>query len=235
VGELLVLWDVDYTLLNAAGLGNRLYRAVFKDMFGRELTVVAGKAGRTDRAILADTLALAGVAEPRAQVDAFMTALGELASSLDGSGRPEAGALSAVRALPGAAAAITALAAAGARQSVLTGNIRALAALKLGAAGLGELLDLEVGAYGDVDEDRSALVPVARRAARAGYGTDFSGPLTVLVGDTPLDVAAALATGARVVGVATGSFTAAELAEAGAHVVLPDLTDTARVLAAVSS
>jgi phosphoglycolate phosphatase-like HAD superfamily hydrolase len=239
VGGLLVLWDVDYTLLNAAGLGNRLYQAVFQDMFGRELEVVAGKAGRTDRAILADTLALAGVAEPRAQVDAFMTALGELASSLDGSARPEAGALSEVRALPGAAAAITTLAGAGARQSVLTGNIRALAALKLGAAGLGaaglgEFLDLDVGAYGDVDEDRSALVPVARRAARAAYGTDFAGPLTVLVGDTPLDVAAALATGARVVGVATGSFTAAELAGAGAHVVLPDLTDAARVLAAVS-
>jgi phosphoglycolate phosphatase-like HAD superfamily hydrolase len=227
VAELLVLWDVDYTLLNAAGLGNRLYRAVFKDMFGRELEVVAGKAGRTDRAILADTLALAGVAEPRARVDAFMTALGQLSASLEAAALPE------VQALPGAAAAITAVAGTGARQSVLTGNIRALAALKLGAAGLGEFLDLEVGAYGDVDEDRSALVPVARRAARAAYGTGFGGPLTVLIGDTPLDVAAALATGARVVGVATGSFTAAELAEAGAHVVLPDLTGTAQVLAAV--
>ena len=49
----------------------------------------------------------------------------------------------------------------------------------------------------------------------------------MLIGDTPLDVAAALATGARVVGVATGSFTAADLAAAGAHAVLPDLTDAA--------
>ena len=32
-----MLWDVDYTLLSAAGLGNRLYAAVFKDMFGRDL------------------------------------------------------------------------------------------------------------------------------------------------------------------------------------------------------
>jgi phosphoglycolate phosphatase-like HAD superfamily hydrolase len=66
------------------------------------------------------------------------------------------------------------------------------------------------------------------------YGTDFSGRRTVLIGDTPLDVEAALATGAQVVGVATGSFTAAELAAAGAEVILPDLTDTARVLAAVT-
>ena len=75
---------------------------------------------------------------------------------------------------------------------------------------------------------------VARRAAAAAYGLDFAGPSTVLVGDTPLDVAAALATGARAVGVATGSFPAADLAAAGAHAVLPDLTDTALLLAAVT-
>ncbi len=76
---------------------------------------------------------------------------------------------------------------------------------------------------------------VARHAARQAYGTDFSGSSTVLVGDTPLDVEAALAAGARAVTVATGSYSAAELAAAGAHVVLPDLTDTALVLAAITS
>ena len=54
------------------------------------------------------------------------------------------------------------------------------------------------------------------------------------MGDTPLDVEAALATGARAVAVATGSYPAADLAAAGAHVVLPDLTDTARLVAAVT-
>jgi phosphoglycolate phosphatase len=228
VGNLLVLWDVDYTLLSAGGLGNHLYRAVFKDMFGRDLTAIAPKAGRTDRAILLDTLAQAGVTEARAQVDDFLVALGRRVAAVDGSAKGE------VRALPGAATAIAALAAAGLRQSVLTGNIRPLAAVKLAAAGLGEHLDLDVGAYGDVHEVRAELVPVARQAARAAYGADFSGRATVLVGDTPLDVAAALATGARAVGVATGSFAAADLAAAGAHAVLPDLTDASRVLAAVT-
>jgi phosphoglycolate phosphatase-like HAD superfamily hydrolase len=228
MGDLLVLWDVDYTLLSAVGLGNRLYRAVFQDMFGRDLAAVAPKAGRTDRAILLDTLALAGVAEPRAHVDDFLAALGRQVAALDGSVEAE------VRALPGAAAAIAALAAAGVRQSVLTGNIRPLAAVKLAAAGLGEHFDLNVGAYGGAHEVRAELVPVARQAARAAYGTDFSGLSTVLVGDTPLDVAAALATGARAVGVATGSFSAADLGAAGAHAVLPDLTDTSLVVAAVT-
>ena len=228
MGNLLVLWDVDYTLLSAGGLGNHLYRAVFKDMFGRDLTAIAPKAGRTDRAILLDTLAQAGVTEARAQVDDFLVALGRRVAAVDGSAKGE------VRALPGAATAIAALAAAGLRQSVLTGNIRPLAAVKLAAAGLGEHLDLDVGAYGDVHEVRAELVPVARQAARMAYGADFSGRATVLVGDTPLDVAAALATGARAVGVATGSFAAADLAAAGAHAVLPDLTDASRVLAAVT-
>ena len=42
-----MLWDVDGTLVSADGLGTRLYEVVFREMFGRELTVVAPKAGRT--------------------------------------------------------------------------------------------------------------------------------------------------------------------------------------------
>lgn len=221
-----MLWDVDYTLVSADGLGTRLYQAVFREMFGRELTGDVPKAGRTDRAIAGDTLALAGV--PRAEAGSFLAALGRLcaggAASVPGTVRP----------LPGAAAAVAALASAGFRQSVLTGNIRPLAELKLGRAGLGEHLDMAVGAYGDTHEVRAELVAVARQAAAAAYRADFSGASTVLVGDTPLDVEAALATGARAVAVATGSYSAAELAAAGAHVVLPGLADAARVRAAVT-
>jgi phosphoglycolate phosphatase-like HAD superfamily hydrolase len=224
VAELLVLWDVDYTLVAADGLGTRLYEVVFREMFGREMTAVAPKAGRTDRAIVGDTLALAGV--PVSAVGPFLAALERLAVA--------GGVPGAVQPLPGAAAAIAALAAAGVRQSVLTGNIGPLAALKLDRAGLRDHLDLAAGAYGDTHEVRAELVTAARAAAARVYGTDFSGRRTVLIGDTPLDVEAALATGARVVGVATGSYRAAELVEAGAEVVLPDLTDTARLAAVVT-
>ena len=118
-------------------------------------------------------------------------------------------------------------------QSLLTGNIRPLAEVKLGPLGLTGHLDLDVGAYGDTHEIRAELVPVARDLAARAYGRDFGGAATVLVGDTPLDVAAALATGARAVGVATGEFTVADLEASGAHAVLPDLADTGRVLAAI--
>jgi phosphoglycolate phosphatase len=210
---------------------------VFRELFGRELPAVAPKAGRTDRAIILDTLALAGIGEPRAHVDEFLAALAGRAAAAGGA------AAARVRAMAGAAGAIAALAERGAgdagaghgiRQSVLTGNIRPLAALKLRAAGLAGHLDLDAGAYGDAHELRAELVPVARRAASKAYGQDFAGQSAILVGDTPLDVAAALATGARAVGVATGSYSAAELAAAGAHSVLPDLTDAGLVLRAVT-
>jgi phosphoglycolate phosphatase len=226
VADLLVLWDVDYTLLSADGLGTRLYEVVFRELYGRGLPAVAPKAGRTDRAIIADTLALAGLPASRAQVDAFLAALARTVA--DGSVRAQ------VRPMAGASDAIAALASPGIRQSVLTGNIRPLAALKLGLAGLGDHLDLDAGAYGDAHEVRAELVTVARSAAGERYRADFSGWSTVLVGDTPSDVEAALATGARAVAVATGSYSAAELTAAGAHALLPDLTDTALVLAAIT-
>jgi len=158
VAELLVLWDLDYTLVSADGLGTRMYEVVFREMFGRELTAVADKAGRTDRAIVGDTLALAGV--PVSAVDTFLDALSRLAVA-DAVPGP-------VRPLAGAAAAISALAAAGIRQSVLTGNIKPVAALKLERAGLRDHLDLDAGAYGDLHEVRAELVTAARSRVAEG-------------------------------------------------------------------
>jgi phosphoglycolate phosphatase-like HAD superfamily hydrolase len=203
----LVLWDVDHTLIDAGGVSQHLYGVVFTELFGRELPAVAPMAGRTDRAIILDTLARAGIADPARHVAAFVRGLGAEAPRFGERVRE--------------------------RGRVLTGNIRALADAKLGALGLAPLLDMDVGAYGDSHEVRAELVHLARRAAGQAYRCDFGGAATVLIGDTPLDVQAALATGARAVAVATGGFTAAELAAAGADAVLPGLSGTAGVLAAV--
>jgi phosphoglycolate phosphatase len=255
VGDLLVLWDVDGTLLNAGGVGTDLYNVVFLQLFGRTLEAYAPMAGRTDRAIILQTLEMAGVQEPRRYVDPFIAGLTAHAPSVR-----EAVAVRG-RALPGAAAALAALASTSAQgadangadngsgadagagddgdgparvhQSVLTGNIRPVAEVKLSAVGLRDPLDLCIGAYGDDHEVRTELVHVARRRAAAVHGTspdDFGGASTVLIGDTPLDIEAALAAGARAVGVATGVSKPADLLAAGAHAVLPDLTDTDEVL-----
>jgi phosphoglycolate phosphatase-like HAD superfamily hydrolase len=231
VGRLLVLWDVDYTLVDADGAGRELYRIAFGEMFGRDMPQPGSMAGRTDRAIAIEVLTLAGVPEPRRRVDAFHALMAARAPGLSDMVRDRG------RALPGAAQALSALhdgrAGPEVVQSLLTGNIRPLAEVKLGPLGLIGHLDLDTGAYGDAHEDRSELVRLARTNAARTYGSDFSGPATVVVGDTPLDVAAALATGARAVAVATGGFSVAELAASGAHAVLPDLADTDQVLTAI--
>lgn len=279
MGDLLVLWDIDGTLLNAGGVGGDLYEMVFRQLFGCSLQARPPMAGRTDRAIILQTLELAGITQPRRYVDPFLWGLSTHAPSVR-----EAVALRGC-ALPGAAEALAALATAripapgvpdaqpvpagvggtgagGAaptllrdhgdhgglgrsgvpgdsgrvRQSVLTGNVRQLAEVKLAALDLLHGLDLCIGAYGDDHEMRAELVHVARRRARAVHGRqpgDFAGERTVVVGDTPLDIEAALATGARAVGVATGRHPVADLVAAGAHAVLPDLTDTRLVMDAL--
>ena len=229
MSDLLVLWDVDGTLLNAGGVGHDLYDVVFLQLFGRSLEAFAPMAGRTDRAIILDTLCQAGVLEPRRYVDPFIAGLTAQA--------PLVREAVAVRghALPGAAAVLSGLHGR-AHQSVLTGNIRPVAEVKLAALGLRDGLDLCIGAYGDDHEVRSELVGVARRRASAVHGgspAKFAGAATVVVGDTPLDIEAALTAGARAVGVATGTYSAADLIAAGAHAVLTDLTNTPLVLRAL--
>jgi len=230
VRRLLVLWDVDYTLIDSNGIGRELYQTVFVEMFGRDMPQPSSMAGRTDRAIVAEMLTLAGVDDPRQHVAAFHQLMAAHSPELAGRVAER------VRILPGAAEAMAALArldGQGVVQSLLTGNIRPLAEVKLGPLGLTEHLDLNAGAYGSTHEVRAELVHEARRNASSVYGADFGGDATVIVGDTPLDVEAALAAGARAVGVATGAFTVGELAAAGAHAVLPDLADTDLVVAAI--
>jgi phosphoglycolate phosphatase-like HAD superfamily hydrolase len=56
----------------------------------------------------------------------------------------------------------------------------------------------------------------------------------VVIGDTVHDVIAALANDARAIGVATGATSMAELQNAGAHAVLPDLSNVDAVVHAVT-
>jgi phosphoglycolate phosphatase len=229
---LLVLWDIDQTLLTANGSGVQLYERALRQMYGLELPRPhTSFAGRTDSAIALEILSLAGVPEPAEQVRPFQAFIAARAAEIADDLRERG------RVLPGAAEALAALALAQRDghvvQSLLTGNLPELAQVKLSALGLAEHLDLAIGAYGDLSAIRADLVDVARRRAAAVHGWDFAGRQTVLVGDTPSDVEAALMTGASAVAVATGSFTIEELAVAGAHVVLPGLADTAAVVEAI--
>ena len=69
---------------------------------------------------------------------------------------------------------------------------------------------------------------------RSGHhGREFAAQETVIIGDTPHDITCARAFGARVIAVATGRHSTAELAAHAPDAVFPDLADTAAVLRAL--
>lgn len=219
---LLVLWDIDGTLVDTAGHGRFAFEEAFRAVVGRE-PVPVDYAGRTDHQIALTML--------DGERDHLTRVLEELAAALEA--RREAVRLDG-HAYPGVAEVLEAL---DARddvvQSLLTGNIESNAALKVSAFGLERWLDIEVGAYGsDPHERRSDLVAVARERAAAKYGEPTG---AVLVGDTPLDVQAAHEAGARAVAVMTGFADREGLLESGPEALLDDYSDVAAAVAAITS
>jgi phosphoglycolate phosphatase-like HAD superfamily hydrolase len=111
----------------------------------------------------------------------------------------------------------------GVRLGLLTGNLEPVARLKLGRAGLEHYFEPWVGGFGSDHEDRTELPAIARKRAGGYPRAD-----TVIIGDTPRDIACARADGLRCIAVATGPFAASELA--GADVVVDSAHDLLDVL-----
>jgi phosphoglycolate phosphatase-like HAD superfamily hydrolase len=217
----LVLWDIDHTLINTGGVGREIYQDAFEQATGQPMKRQADISGRTEPDIFRDTLALHDLQPSAEALERFADAMAAGYSAKVPLMRHRG------HALPGAAAALAALdRVPGIVQSVLTGNFKPVAITKLVTFGLDTHIDFEVGAYGSDDSVRAKLVEVARRRAAAKYRSAFDQRATVLVGDTPSDIAAGRDAGAFVVAVASGRSSMDELRAAGAEVVLPDLTDT---------
>lgn len=225
--KLMVLWDIDHTLIENAGVSKEIYAAAFSALAGREPTEPARTEGRTDRLIMRDMFIRDGLPVP--DWHSIETALAQAGEARLGDLRSRGTALAGVHEVLKAASSQRSWV-----SSVLTGNIAANARVKLAAFGLDPLLDLPVGAYGADAELRPHLVAVARERAQRFRGVPADVP-TVLVGDTPRDVEAALTTGVGIVAVASGIHGPEELSAAGAAEVLPDLSDTKRVLGILES
>jgi phosphoglycolate phosphatase-like HAD superfamily hydrolase len=217
----LVLWDVDGTLVDSAGHGKDAFEEAYAAVVGGRPGPVEF-AGRTDHQI-----ALAMLEGRR---DRLPGLLAELVQALEAKReliKAEG------RAYPGVAEALAALHERDeVAQSLLTGNLEPNALVKVAAFGLDRYLDLDIGAYGsDPHENRSELVAVARERAEAKFGEPVE---PVLVGDTPLDVEAARAAGARAVAVSTGFADYESLRASEPDALLEDLRDTERALAAIT-
>jgi phosphoglycolate phosphatase-like HAD superfamily hydrolase len=210
------------------------YAEAFPLVAGRPLIQLPQMAGRSESEIFFDALALNG---------ADVSAGGAAERLLEPFSAELAAALEARRddlvtqgqLLPGAAEALAAAAKLdGVVQTVLTGSSKRSAVLKLRAFDLDRFVDFDIGGYGSEAYPKGTLLRVARQRAAAKHGVTFDEKATVYVADSPRDVDAARIGGARSLAVASGRASAAELREAGADAVIPDLTDTAGLTALVT-
>jgi phosphoglycolate phosphatase-like HAD superfamily hydrolase len=216
----IILFDIDGTLVLTGGAGSRAMRRAFHDVFQVDNAFDGiPMPGRTDSSLLAQALARAGLTYGDDLVGRFRSCYYDhLADALE---EPHPG----KRVMPGVRPLLDALSQ---REDVflalLTGNFGPSARLKLQHFDLWRYFPC--GAFGEDAEDRNLLVPIAIERARIHGAKLVDAGRILVVGDTPLDVACAVAAGARAVAVATGPADVATLRGSGAHEVFEDLSDT---------
>lgn len=231
--QVLVLWDIDRTLLYVGDIDRQVYRETFAEVVGRPAERLPARGtGVTMPLAIRGLLLSNGVPEedvPRLlpqMVELLPKRLGGHTADLRREGVLMQGAVAALscvrdhpRLLP----------------TVVTGNLKPNAVLKLEAFSIDRFVDIEIGGFASDDDHRPALVEVAQRRAQAKYGTAFIRSNTVIIGDSLEDVRTGLEGGAPVIGVASGKTTATELEDAGADVVLESLEDTPQLMRAIAS
>jgi phosphoglycolate phosphatase-like HAD superfamily hydrolase len=213
-----LLFDVDGTLVTTGGVGRRALELAFERSFGRKDACAHFRFdGMTDRAIVRLGLRAIGQREEAEQIDAVLDVyLGVLAEEVERAAHDRYRVHSGM---------VEALDVASHRKNVAvglgTGNVREGARLKLERVRL--FHRFAFGGYGCDAEDRAELLRCGARRGAERLGVPVDECRVVIVGDTPKDVAAALALGAECVGVGTGSFTPAQLLEAGATAAFANL------------
>ncbi|MFJ3790792.1 HAD family hydrolase [Kitasatospora sp. NPDC090091] len=229
--RVLVLWDIDRTLLYVGETDRAVYREAFTEVVGHEPASLPKRGTGTTMPLAVRELLLAnGV--PQEGIEASATQIVERLPLLLSDRIPAL--QSTGRLMPGARPALEAVHAHPVLiPTVVTGNLQQSATIKLSAFGLGDLVDPSIGGYASDDSHRPALVAVAQRRARTRYGIRFDRSNTVIVGDSLEDVRTGLEGGAFVIAVASGTTPAEDLAAAGADRVLDDLQDPEALIRAI--
>ncbi|MCU1396554.1 MAG: family hydrolase [Ilumatobacteraceae bacterium] len=213
-----ILWDIDGTLLRAAGTGTRTFTIALQTVTGLDFPKTAiDMGGRTDPDIASLVLAALGIDDD--DVLARLLVEVELAyERLEHEFRPL------TVAKPGVATALQRFGDAGAVQTLVTGNLQSVARRKVAAVGLDHHIRIDLGGYGSDHRLRSELVRISQ--ARLAADGHVVAPENVwVVGDTPRDLQCARDRGVRCALVATGTHAYDDLAALGADAVFADLSD----------
>ena len=209
----LLLFDIDCTLIDTGGAGMSALKQTACDLFGAEGPEL-DLAGSTDWGIVRGMLEHFGSdIELEEFYRIYLQKLSPNLASFAG------------KVLPGVTSLLDDIADSDAVLGLLTGNIAQGAKAKIDHYGLAGYFSIEVGAYGDDHHDRNQLGPVALERASSKHGIDFQAEQSVVIGDTPKDIACGQAMGAATLAVATGRFSIAELKGFGADLTVADLCD----------
>jgi phosphoglycolate phosphatase len=217
-GTVAVLFDIDGTLITTGGAGAVAWRLAFEAVHGIPADIGEfTDNGMTDPEVGRLTFTSVIGREPTTSELARVMAkrLEFLPEAVDRS--------TGYRVLPGVERTLSALVDAGYLLGLSTGGVEAAARIKLERAGLNRYFSF--GGYGSDSPDRARLTKHGVQRAQAAYGRPLDPRYCAVVGDTPLDIAAARAAGAVAIGVASGHFTVDELREAGADHVLASLEE----------
>jgi phosphoglycolate phosphatase len=207
-----VLFDVDETLVRTGGAGARSWSAAFEKLYGIPADIGRHtSAGETDPQVATETFR--GVLDRDPTTDElgrlYAQYLLHLADDIWTSAQ--------YTVLAGAEQLLVRLGEAGVILGLVSGAMEGAARTKLMPANLNRFFLF--GAYGSDSPDRPELTRLAIEKATRLHG-QLAPTDVYVVGDTPRDIDAANAAGALSIGVASGHYSAAELAAAdGAHVL----------------
>jgi phosphoglycolate phosphatase len=210
-----VLFDVDETLVHTGGSGARSWKAAFEKLYGIPADIgTHTSAGETDPAVARETFT--GVLGRDPTDEELDLLYGQYLLHL----ADDILVAEQYRVLPGAERTLVALGEAGVLLGLVSGAMEGAARTKLIPANLNRFFIF--GAYGSDSPDRPQLTRLAIEKA-AKLHRRLTPAQVFVVGDTPRDLEAAKAAGAVSVGVATGRYSVDELEAAGGDHVLESL------------
>ncbi len=213
---MLCLFDIDGTLIGGDGAGRRSFDRACIEILG---DVFSGKNPL-------DHLKLDGMTDPLILREVFDVHLRRVPTAIESQAVFAAYvrlleiemATAAFRVHPGVEESIALLVERRATIGLATGNLEEGARIKLSRGNLWR--HFSFGGYGsDLPHGSTERAEVVRVAIKRGVeraGRAFSAHEILVIGDTPKDISAAHAAGARAIAVATGSYSVDQLKNAGA-------------------